>query len=235
MKPNKYIHHLSKDLLQHYPLAQFDGEVIVVNRVEQVPEAAAYLRRQKEIGVDTESRPSFTAGVHYPTALLQMATKKRCYLIRLTHVGLPEEIAAIFANPKICKIGLAFKDDLRGLRRYRDFEPANCIDLQKIVAQYGILDLGLQKIFGICFGRRISKSQQLTNWENVELTPEQARYASTDAWATLLIYLQLKNTRPLPAEEALALKRAELEAQQRHQQEVIAARQEAATESSPTS
>ena len=234
MKPNHYIHHLSKDLIQHYPLAQFEGEVIVVDREEQIAEAAAYLRRQKCLGVDTETRPSFTAGTHYPTALLQIATEKRCYLFRLTHIGMPSAVAEIFANPKICKVGLAFKEDLNGLRRRRDFVPANCIDLQKIVAQYGILDLGLQKIFGICFQRRISKSQQLTNWENSHLTPEQARYASTDAWATLLIYKQLKQTAPLPKEEVQALKQADLDAQIRHQQEILAARlaqQQIATES----
>ena len=227
MKENHYIHHLSKDLLQFYPLAQFEGEVIVVDTESQLSEAIGYLNRQKVVGVDTESRPSFIAGVHYPTALLQIATEERCYLFRLSHIGMPEELAAFFANEQICKVGLAFKDDLNGLRRRREFKPKNCVDLQKIVGQYGILDLGLQKIFGICFNRRISKAQQLTNWENSKLTPEQACYASTDAWATLLIYKDLKSTQPLSPQEAAALKEADHEAQVRHQQDVMAARLEA--------
>lgn len=212
--------HINKDLLQWMPVVAFEGEVIVVDREEQVDEAVAYLSRQRVLGVDTEARPSFQRGIHYPTALVQIATHERCYLFRLTHVGMPQALADIFANPAICKVGLAFKDDINGLRRRRNFTPANCVDVQSMVARYGILDLGLQKIFAICFGKKISKSQQLTNWENSHLTPEQARYASTDAWATLLIYEDLLAHEPLEAGEVEALKRQDKERMIDHQQEV---------------
>ena len=122
------------------PVAAFEGEVIVVDQPEMVEPAVAYLRTQRVIGVDTEARPSFQRGIHYPTALVQIASHERCYLFRLTHVGMPEALAALFADEQICKVGLAFKDDINGLRRRRDFVPANCIDIQKIVSQYGILD-----------------------------------------------------------------------------------------------
>ena len=202
------------------PIAAFEGEVIVVDREEQIAEAVAYLKKQRTIGVDTEARPSFQRGTHYPTALVQIATHERCYLFRLTHIGMPQELADIFADPKICKVGLAFKDDINGLRRRRNFVPANCIDVQSLVAQYGILDLGLQKIFAICFGKKISKTQQLTNWENTHLTPEQARYASTDAWATLLIYEDLMRQEPMADKEVEALKREDKERMIEHQQEI---------------
>lgn len=202
------------------PVAAFEGEVFVIDREEQVAEAVAYLKTQRVIGVDTEARPSFQRGIHYPTALVQIASHERCYLFRLTHIGMPQALADIFADPNICKVGLAFKDDINGLRRRRDFQPANCIDVQSMVAQYGILDLGLQKIFAICFGRKISKAQQLTNWENSHLTPEQARYASTDAWATLLIYEDLLVHEKLSLEEVIALKRGEKERMIEHQQEI---------------
>jgi ribonuclease D len=187
-----------------------------------VSESVEYLRQHTILGVDTEARPSFKRGVHYPTALVQVATLERCYLFRLTHVGLPKELADILANPDICKVGLAFKDDLNGLRRRRDFKPSNCIDLQSIVCKYGIMDLGLQKIFAIIFGKKISKAQQLTNWENSHLTPDQARYASTDAWATLSIYMALQKVKPLTKRQVEALKQAEKEAQILRQQEAMA-------------
>lgn len=213
-------HHINKELLQWMPIAAFEGEVIVVDREELIADAVAYLRKQRTIGVDTEARPSFQRGTHYPTALVQIATHERCYLFRLTHIVMPQELADIFADPKICKVGLAFKDDINGLRRRRNFVPANCIDVQSLVAQYGILDLGLQKIFAICFGKKISKTQQLTNWENTHLTPEQARYASTDAWATLLIYEDLMRQEPLADKEVEALKREDKERMIEHQQEI---------------
>lgn len=220
--PNTFTQHIDKAAIQTLPLAFFEGEVIVVDKPDMVADAAAYLRQHTILGVDTEARPSFKRGVHYPTALVQIATLKRCYLFRLTHVGLPVEIAEILANPNICKVGLAFKDDITGLRRRREFKPANCIDLQSIVCKYGIMEMGLQKIFAIVFGKKISKAQQLTNWENSHLTAEQARYASTDAWATLSIYLALQQVKPLSKRAVEALKCAEKEAQIRRQQEAMA-------------
>ena len=202
------------------PIAAFEGKVIVVDHEDQIASAVAYLSRQRTIGVDTEARPSFQRGTHYPTALVQIATHERCYLFRLTHIGMPQALADIFANPDICKVGLAFKDDINGLRRRRNFVPANCVDVQSLVARYGILDLGLQKIFAICFGKKISKTQQLTNWENSHLTPEQARYASTDAWATLLIYEDLLSHEPLSDKDVTALVRADKERMIEHQQEI---------------
>lgn len=221
----KFVQHIDKNLIQTLPLTSFEGEVIIVDTPDKVQEAVAYLNGFTVLGVDTEARPSFKRGVHYPTALVQVATMERCYLFRLTHVGMPRELAEVFANPNICKVGLAFKDDLNGLRRRRDFKPANCIDLQTIVCKYGIMDLGLQKIFAILFGKKISKSQQLTNWENSHLTPDQAKYASTDAWATLSIYLELQKHKPLSKKEVEALKQAEREAQILRQQEALARRQ----------
>lgn len=220
MKENTYIHHISKELLQWMPIAAFEGEVIVVDHEDQIADAVSYLSRQRTIGVDTEARPSFQRGTHYPTALVQIATHERCYLFRLTHIGMPQALADIFANPDICKVGLAFKDDINGLRHRRNFVPANCVDVQSLVARYGILDLGLQKIFAICFGKKISKTQQLTNWENSHLTPEQARYASTDAWATLLIYEDLLSHEPLSDKDVTALVRADKERMIEHQQEI---------------
>ena len=217
--------HIDKNTIQTLPLTSFEGEVIIVDLPEKVQEAVEYLGQFAVLGVDTEARPSFKRGVHYPTALVQVSTMERCYLFRLTHVGMPKELAQIFANPNICKVGLAFKDDLNGLRRRRDFKPANCIDLQSIVCKYGIMELGLQKIFAIIFGQKISKAQQLTNWENSHLTPEQAKYASTDAWATLKIYLELQKTKPLSKKVVEALKRAEKEAQILRQQQAMAQKQ----------
>ena len=220
--PNTFDPHIDKVAIQALPLTFFEGDVIVVDRPEMVADAAAYLRQHTVLGVDTEARPSFKRGVHYPTALVQIATLERCYLFRLTHVGLPVEIAE-----------LAFKDDINGLRRRRDFKPANCIDLQSMVCKYGIMELGLQKVFAIVFGKKISKAQQLTNWENSHLTPDQARYASTDAWATLSIYLALQQVKPLSKRAVEALKRIEKEKQIQRQQEAIAKKQQENDNSSP--
>lgn len=227
MKENHFAHRIDKAVVNTLPVVRFEGEVVVVNSREAVQEAMAYLNAQTLVGVDTETKPTFHRGEHRPTALVQIATQERCFLFQLMLIGFPPALAQFFANDKICKVGLAFKDDLHGLQSLRSFTPRNCVDLQKLVLTYGILDLGLQKMFAIVFGRKISKAQQLTNWEMPVLSIEQAYYASTDAWATLLIYQELQQTRPLPKKVYLALQQDDLQQQRLHQQEVLAARHEA--------
>lgn len=81
--------------------------------------------------------------------------------------------------------------DLRNLRVWAKFEPSNFVDLQSIVGRYGIEELGLQRIYAIIFGKKISKSQQLSNWEAKILNKAQQVYAATDAWACRQIYMKL--------------------------------------------
>lgn len=218
LKENRFAARITKDSISSLPLVSFGGDIVLVHNPQGVHEAIEYLNQQTVVGVDTETRPSFQKGIHHPTALLQISTEERCYLFQLLQCGFCSSLAELFANPNICKVGLAFKEDLRGLSSLHAFSAENCIDLQKIVLKYGILDLGLQKIFAIVFGRRISKSQQLTNWENVRLTTDQQRYAATDAWATLLIYKELMMTKPLRRKEYMQLQSEDLLRQQEHQQ-----------------
>ena len=86
-------------------------------------------------------------------------------------------------------------DDFQALCKRRSFKAGGFLDLQKIVGEYGIEEKSLQKIFAIIFGQKISKNQQLTNWEKDVLTDKQKLYAATDAWACLEIYNRLKQNR----------------------------------------
>ncbi len=191
------------------PVVRFEGQTVVVTEQEQVEEAVEYLNAQKIVGVDTESRPAFHKGERFPVSLVQIATEEKCFLFRLRVLGMPDALVSVFTNPNITKVGLAFKDDIEGLRRLRRFKPQGCVDVQSMVNNYGIFELGLQKLFAILYGKKISKSQQLTNWDNAVLTPDQARYASTDAWATLLIYNKLLSMERLPAKMVEEMKKAE--------------------------
>ena len=70
MKENHFPHRISKDLVHWMPLVAFEGETYVINTIEQVPEAVDWLNQQTIVGVDTETRPSFRRGQHYPVALV---------------------------------------------------------------------------------------------------------------------------------------------------------------------
>jgi ribonuclease D len=65
------------------------------------------------------------------------------------------------------------------------------IDIQDHVKDIGIEDLSLQKLYANLFGEKISKRQQLSNWEADILSDKQKIYAATDAWACIKIYEEL--------------------------------------------
>lgn len=200
------------------PVVGFDGTITLVDDLSKLQAAIDELRRADVVGVDTETKPSFTRGTHHKVSLVQISTTNHCFLFRLNKISFPQELADFLADDKVMKIGLALRDDFNGLIRQRKFKPDNFVDLQTIVKNYGILELGLQKIFAIVFGRKISKAQRLTNWENDVLTEQQQVYAATDAWASLLIYLQLMKEKKLTKKQIDALM-AEVAAEQALAQE----------------
>ena len=67
------------------------------------------------------------------------------------------------------------------------------LDLQKYVKDFGINSSGLKKLSAIVLGFRISKRQQVTDWEAAELSDAQQIYAATDAWVCYEIYSKLVN------------------------------------------
>lgn len=188
---------ISKEEVNQLPVVLFDGKVVLVDDESKVADAIADLSQSAILGIDTETKPSFTRGQFHKISLVQVSTLTHCYLFRLNKIKFPQGLADILESKKILKIGLALRDDLSGLNKHHRFSPDNVVDLQNIVKNYGILELGLQKMFAIVFGRKISKSQRLTNWESAELTEQQKLYAATDAWSVLLIYLQLQKEKKL--------------------------------------
>ncbi|MDR3287694.1 MAG: 3'-5' exonuclease domain-containing protein 2 [Prevotellaceae bacterium] len=169
----------------------FEGEIILVDTLQKLNEAAEYLQNKSLIGFDTEARPRFTKGSKRYIALLQLATNDKAFLIRINIIGLQQAIIDIFENKNIIKIGLGITDDMRALKKLKHFNPACFIDLQQYTNQFGIKDNSLKKIAAIVLGFRISKSQRLSNWEKDEYSNAQKLYAATDAWACFKIYQKL--------------------------------------------
>ena len=188
---------IDKDIVRELPVAQTDCEIEVIDSANEVATAVDCLMQEEVVGFDTETKPSFTHGKSNKIALMQISTAKKCFLFRLQMIGKSEALKTFLENEKIKKIGLALHGDLRNLRVWDKFTPKNFIDLQKIVIQYGIEELGLQRIYAIIFGKKISKSQQLSNWEAKILNQAQQIYAATDAWACREIYLKLIENKDL--------------------------------------
>ncbi len=186
------IQKISNEESAKLPALAFEGEIIIVDSPEKIEAACYDLARYPIIGFDTETRPSFKAGVSYNVALLQLSTPLKCYLFRLNKIPLDRTILSILERKDILKIGADVLGDLRALRKLRHFKDNGFVDLQKIIEEYGIGEKSLRKMSALVLGYRISKAQRLSNWEAATFTPQQMIYAATDAWACIEIYNKLQ-------------------------------------------
>lgn len=174
------------------PLRTFNGKKTVISDPEKLTKIVREIETHTVVGFDTETRPSFKKGQVYQVSLLQLAIPGKVYLIRLNHTGVTEELASLFANPRILKAGVGIRDDLKALQKLRYFEPVNCYDLSHLAKQAGLQVESLKKLTALLLGFRISKSAQTSNWEVVTFTQKQIEYAATDAWVCLELYHKLK-------------------------------------------
>jgi ribonuclease D len=171
----------------------FEREIILVDNLLTYRRVLDRLKRSQILGFDTETKPSFRKGRKNKVSLLQLADEKLACLFRINKIGLPDELQKILSDESIIKIGVAIHDDLRVLNQVKKFNPHGFIDLQNFVKQYGIQSASLRKLAAIVLGCRISKSQQVTDWEAQTLSPAQQVYAATDAWICQRIYRELLN------------------------------------------
>lgn len=205
---------ITKEDVNALPVVIFEGKITLIDDLSKVFSAIQELRKSNLVGIDTETKPSFTRGTHYKVSLVQISTLNHCFLFRLNLIDLPAALAEFLSDESVKKIGLSLRDDLIGLNKRHLFKPAGFIDIQTIAKNYGIMELSLQKIYAIIFNKKISKAQRLTNWESAELTEQQQRYAATDAWASLQIYLQLMTEKKLSKQEVEHLVLEGIRAQQ---------------------
>lgn len=186
--------------MEQLDYVSFPGKIHVIDSVgAEFNRAIAYLRSQKIIGFDTETRPTFSQDQpRYGVALLQLSGPDRAYLFRINKIGMHRRLCNLMASDKIIKVGAAIHDDIKGLQKKHDFIPAAFVDLQKIVWEWGIKDKSVKKMAAIILGFRVSKTQQLSNWEAMKLSDSQCRYAATDAWVCREMFLKLNASEKNP-------------------------------------
>lgn len=193
MNNNKYPENITIEELKGYELSWFKGEIIVVDDLKKFSEVFPRLKNSKILGFDTETKPSFKKGRKNKVSLIQLSNGELACLFRINKTGMPQELANLLSNPEVIKVGVAIHDDIKIISNIKKFSPSGFIDLQNYVRDFGIQSSGLKKIAAIILGFRISKRQQVTDWEAVQLTEAQQLYAATDAWVCFEIYEKLAN------------------------------------------
>ncbi len=211
---------ISPEEIEALAQASFPGEIHVISKPGwEFTRALLYLKRQKVLGFDTETRPVFSPGQkNHGVALLQLSGPDKAFLFRIQKLGMRKRLCAILANPEIIKVGAASHDDVRGLQRYQDFKEKGFVDLQQIVWEWGVKEKSVKKMSAIILGIRISKKEQLSNWEAETLSEGQCRYAATDAWVCREMYLKLQQCEKHPLTKEEMMPPEQLEAIRNHEE-----------------
>ncbi|MBO5420165.1 MAG: 3'-5' exonuclease domain-containing protein 2 [Bacteroidales bacterium] len=198
-----FIDSISPDMLEKLEYASFPGKIYVIDSVgAEFNRAVTYLRAQKIIGFDTETRPCFSQNQPKTgVALLQLSGPDKAFLFRINKMGMHRRLCNLLSNSNVIKVGAAIHDDIRGLQKHNGFTPSSFVDLQKIVWEWGIRDKSVKKMAAIILGFRISKTQQLSNWEAETLSESQLKYAATDAWVCRQMYLKLLSSEKSPLQD----------------------------------
>lgn len=185
---------ITKEEVAELDLIQYEGPIALIQTEEDFRKEFRAISSEPILGFDTETRPSFKKGKMYPTSLIQLSSPDHAWLIRVSRMGYPAELLQLLSSDKVVKVGTGLNDDIRRMRSDFMFEPGGFLDLQHYVEAFKIGEKGLKKMSAIVLGYRISKAQQVSNWDADVLTEAQLRYAATDAWICLEIYNELRNT-----------------------------------------
>jgi len=188
---NHFAENIAKEDIQALPLVTFEGDIHTVNSEKECDKIIKHLRTFSALGFDTEKKPAFVKGEYNHTAMVQLSTEDEAFLFRLNVMGYPKSLFDFMSDPSTLKLGISIDDDLKDLNKARKFSPSNFTDLNNETRKIGIKDIGVRKLAAIILDARISKNQQVSNWEAENLTESQQRYAATDAWVCLAIHNEL--------------------------------------------
>ena len=183
---------MTKEEINEYPIRKYEGSVHVIRTEEELACALSLLKNEKILGFDTETRPAYVKGVSYPPTVLQLATATEAFVFQLNHLGFPQPLIDILANPDIVKTGVAINFDISELVKLAHFKAEGFLDLADWAKEIGIQNHGLRGLAAVLLGFRISKNAQTSNWAKDVLTPAQVIYAATDAWVGRELYLKMQ-------------------------------------------
>ncbi|MBU3085860.1 3'-5' exonuclease [Acinetobacter seifertii] len=175
--------------------------IVVIENIEQCKTIEEELKAAIFLGFDSESKPTFRVGeVSTGPHLIQLATEHKAYLFHVNSSTL-KFLQPILSNPKQLKVGFGLKND-KHIFHKKGIELESCIDLAKGFSYFGFTQqMGVQKAVALLFGQYLSKSKKVgtSNWAQKPLTPQQISYAAADAYAALLVFLELRKQNLLPA------------------------------------
>jgi len=187
---------MTKEQINAHPIRKYSGRIHVIRTSEQIEPAVRQLEKEKVLGFDTETPPTFRVGQSHPPAVLQLVGEHAAYVFQLRHCRLSKALRRLLADPKIVKAGVALDRDVRELKELASFTPAGFVDVGELARQAGCPHQGLRGLATLLLGFRVSKKSQTSNWARGTLTRAQIEYAATDAWVGRELYQKLQQLLP---------------------------------------
>lgn len=194
---------LDKASIQQLPLFKNlnHQNIVVIENIEQCKTIEEELKAAIFLGFDSESKPTFRVGeVSTGPHLIQLATEHKAYLFHVNSSTL-KFLQPILSNQKQLKVGFGLKND-KHIFHKKGIELESCVDLAKGFSHFGFTQqMGVQKAVALLFGQYLSKSKKVgtSNWAQKPLTLQQISYAAADAYAALLVFLELRKQNLVPA------------------------------------
>ncbi|TYZ67964.1 hypothetical protein PybrP1_011872 [[Pythium] brassicae (nom. inval.)] len=197
-------------LLNQRPAYSVDATSIhFVASTDEWQRCVVRLRAAIVMGFDTETKPEFRAGrARNPCSLLQIAMRDArgaedvfvLDLLALKPKLYNAALADIFLSKRVLKLGQGFYHDLQELAL--SYPSATCFHVAKRVVELndisvallgggGHLPLSLQKLVLLYLDRKLTKTQQTSNWNRRPLAPSQLHYAAADALVLIHLYDEL--------------------------------------------
>jgi ribonuclease D len=183
---------MTKEQINAHPIRRYQGRIHLIRKPEHIEQAVRELEKEKVLGFDTETRPTFRVGQSHLPAVLQLVGEQAAYIFQLRHCRLSPPLLGLLANPQIVKAGVAWDRDVQQLNKLASFTPAGFVDVGELAKKAGCTHHGLRGLATLLLGFRVSKSSQTSNWDKDTLTPAQIEYAATDAWVGRELYQKLQ-------------------------------------------
>lgn len=165
---------------------------------EEFASATAEIKAAGIVGFDTESRPTFVTGdVSEGPHVVQFALHDKAYLFQLHRAeGMPF-LMELLQSDNVIKVGFGLRSDRGHVRAKLGVHFNAVVDLNTVFSMDGYhKEMGVRAAVGLVLKQRFAKPRHVTtsNWSQLQLTPQQMRYAANDAYAALKV-LEVLNLR----------------------------------------
>ncbi|XP_058741771.1 3'-5' exonuclease-like [Vicia villosa] len=149
--------------------------------------------RRYLVGIDVEWLLNRLPSMDNPVAVLQLCVDRECLVFQILHAPyVPDSLVAFLENQNNTFVGVGVGEDVEKLLRDYTLHVANFVKLCTLAAERlgdHMKRVGLKTLALHVLGRGMEKPRKITmsKWNDLNLSPQQVRYACLDAFVSFEI------------------------------------------------